>query len=440
MTDDVNERVRTAAADSAARERLNAGGLDLRLVPAGDAGFGAWLQAVNRGFLSAERTEDEIEQTRVRAGARRNIGVYDTSGPMPDLPVGTFVSWGSELSVPGGATVPVTAISDVTVAPTHHRRGVARAMMEGELRVAAAAGMTAAVLTASEATLYGRYGFAPAASVAMLRLEARRAGWIGPIPTGRLDFVSREEAGRIAPGLHDRVRRTWPGEITTPEGHWDGITRTRPDAERAGQLRAVRYETAAGETTGLALYTVTENTDDFTKSSVSLSYLLAVDAEAYAALWRFLVTMDLVSEISAGELSTAEPRLWLIADQRAAAITVRDHQYVRILDVAAALGARRYGAPGTLALDVRDPLGIGGGRWILSVDDEGRGEVSPWTGLAAPAGATPVRLGTSELSAAYLGSVSLVSLAAAGRVEADDVESAARMLSWHVPARLSFWY
>ena len=79
---------------------------------------------------------------------------------------------------------------------------------------------------------------------------------------------------------------------------------------------------------------------------MTVSYLLAETDDAYAALWRFFLELDLVGEVRAHELSVDEPLLWMISDQRAATVMVRDHQYVRILDVPAALEARTFGAPG----------------------------------------------------------------------------------------------
>jgi predicted acetyltransferase len=191
---------------------------------------------------------------------------------------------------------------------------------------------------------------------------------------------------------------------------------------------------------GLAVYSVRENHDDFTKATVRVVYLLAETRDAYAALWRFLLELDLVSEVQAGELSADEPLWWMIADQRAATITLRDHQYVRVLDVPAALEARTFGASGVLALDVSDPLDLAGGRFLLEVDADGRGRVSPWTSDEAPDGAVAVALGIEELSAVYLGGVSLATLAFAGRVQTTDPDAAARVLSWHTAPRLSIWY
>ncbi|GAA1940273.1 GNAT family N-acetyltransferase [Microbacterium aoyamense] len=434
-----SDAFRTAPVDETSRSRLADRGLDYRLVDVASDDYARWLQAVARGFLGSEHTDEQIAAIRERSGYRRTTGVYDASGPMADLPVASIASWIAGLTVPGGSSIPSCAISAVTVAPTHRRRGVARAMLEGELRAAAAAGVPMAMLTVSESTLYGRYGFAPAAAAATWKIETKRAGWIGPRPGGRIDFVPREAARELLEQVHPRTRDRYAGEIELDPAWWDGFAGTRPDSENPGARRAIRYADVDGVARGVAVYRVRENDEDFTKSTVTVSYLVAETDDAYAALWRFLLELDLIGEVNAILQSVAEPLLWMIADQRAATVTVTDHQYVRILDVPVALEARTFGASGVLALDVTDSLGFAQGRWLLTVDAAGSGSVVPLDG-AAPAGAVEVALGVEELSAVYLGGVSLATLAAAGRVTSTDVAAASRVFGWHVPPRLSIWY
>lgn len=430
-----------APLDEVSRERLATTGLEPRLVTIDDAeGYARWLQIVARGFLDAERSDDEIAASRERGGYRRMTGIYDPSAPMPDSPVASIASWIGELTVPGGRGIPSCAISAVTVAPTHRRRGIARAMLEGELRTAADVGVPLAMLTVSESPLYGRYGFAPAAASASWHIDVKRASWIGPRPGGRVDFVPRERVRELIAPMHERGRLAVAGETDVPAAQWDFFAGTRPDSKDAGKTRAIQYADESGEVRGVALYSVRENEKDFTKSTVTVTYLLAETDDAYAALWRFFIELDLIGEVRAHELSVDEPLLWMISDQRAATVMIADHQYVRILDVARALEARTFAAPGVVALEVEDVLGFAQGRWLLTVDAAGRGEVTEWDASEAPAGAVIVSLGIQELSAVYLGGVSLATLAAAGRVRSTDAATAARVFGWHVAPRLSFWY
>lgn len=437
---------RAGPVDGESAARLAASGLEYQRLAVDSDEYAGWLQSVARGFQDGERTAEQITASRERSGYRRLTGVFDPQSPM-DAPVATIASWLGELTVPGEAMIPSCAISAVTVAPTHRRKGVARAMLEGELRAAHAAGIPMAMLTVSESPLYGRYGFAPAAAGASWRIETKRAGWIGPQPAGRIDFISRERVRELMPALHERVRHRRAGEIDVPGSHWDGFAGTNPAAEKTAEKRAVQYTDADGEVRGAVVYAVRENHDDFTKATVAVHYLLTETDDAYAALWRFLLELDLVAEVHAGELSVDEPLLWMIADQRAAKISVRDHQYVRILDVVAALETRRYGGPGTLVLDVSDPLGIAAGRYLLEVDESGAGRVRS-LGDEVVDGVS-VTLGVAELSATYLGGVSLATLAAAGRVTVTDAAAeasenalamATRVLGWHTAPGLSIWY
>ncbi|QAY60868.1 GNAT family N-acetyltransferase [Microbacterium protaetiae] len=439
MDDDLVARQRDGAVDAGSAARLDARGLQLRLVPHQRPAFDGWLQATARGFLDSERTEEQLAASFDRSASHRRIGVYDPTAPQDDVPVGTFETWVAELALPGDVVVPALAVSSVTVSPTHAGRGIARAMMEGELRHASRLGIPLAALTVSESTLYGRYGFGQAAAATTWTIETRRAGWIGPEVSGRVDYITRELARTLAPGLHARILRSRPGELAMPGSQWGQFTGTEPDAEKPGSVRAVQYANAAGEVRGLALYTVTENHDDYTKSTARVRYLLAADDEAYAGLWRFLLSLPLISTLTASELSTDEPLLWMIADQRAVRMSVTDHHYVRILDVPAVLGARRYPGAGQLVLEVTDPLGLSEGRWLLESSDDGTAGIVEADGVDT--GEVPtMTLGTTELSALCLGGVSPATLAAAGRIRTTDAAASSRLFGWHVSPRLSFWY
>lgn len=438
MTSEHVQSFHNAPLDKALSESLAQYGLTVAVVDsASRVQNDPWLSAVARGFLEEEPGEVRREAFVEHTAHRRKLGVYDASSPQPEIPVATFASWPTELTVPGG-TVAATAISSVTVAPTHRRRGILRSLMAGELRTAASLDLPVAVLTVSESTIYGRFGFGAAAAVANWEIRVRRAGWIGPEEPGRVDFVSREQAREVAEVLHERVRRSSPGEISMPGGHLNRFFGTSPDAEKAERLRTIQYRSPAGEVDGLAVYRVVENPSDFSESTLELSWLLAATDDAYAGLWRFLLEMDLIALVRASELGLDEPLWWMIADQRAAKITVTDHQYVRILDVPAALASRRFGAADTIALEVDDPLGIAGGTFVLTTDAEGRASVEAVD--APPPGVPLLRLGVRELSSLFLGGVSVSTLARAGRAQTDDRARIARVFQTVEAPRLSFWY
>jgi GNAT superfamily N-acetyltransferase len=189
-----------------------------------------WQDAVARGFLNGEPTDTQHDVFAQVGAYRRKLGVYDAAGAQPDLPVATFASWIGELTLPG-AIVPACAISAVTVAPTHRRRGILRTLMSGELRTAAELGVPIAALTVSESTIYGRFGFASAAQAAHWEIDTRHVRWAGPA-RGRFDFVTREQGRAAAEALHERMRADSAGELRMPGGHWDRFFGTRATPRR----------------------------------------------------------------------------------------------------------------------------------------------------------------------------------------------------------------
>ena len=404
--------------DAESAERLAANGLRFGLVDTNDPeAFGAWLHADARGFHGAGPSEDSVE-TQVRGLAyRRTTGVWDDSSAEAASPVSTVSSWPTQLTVPGQTSVTAWAISSVTVSPTHRRRGIARAMIEAELRTAQQFGAPLAMLTVSEATIYGRYGFAPSVLAADWTIDTRRARWTGPAASGRVQFITPEQLRVDGPALIERGRLNAPGDIERWSHQWEHLLGlVGDDKDRAKNLRVVRYDDSARIAQGFAIYRVTETVGDFSAHILDLHYLVAATDDAYAGLWRYLIEMDLVASITAPLRSADEAFTWQLSDFRAARKTwERDHLWTRILDVKAALETRRYGAPGNIVLEVDDPLGFADGRFLLTIEPDGLASVVPLPGTA-PDDAAVVALTVNELSALYLGGVSAVSLVRAGRI------------------------
>jgi predicted acetyltransferase len=85
--------------------------------------------------------------------------------------------------------------------------------------------------------------------------------------------------------------------------------------------------------------------------------------------------------------------------------------WLRILDSAGALSARRYPVDGTLVLGIEDPLGFADGTFIL----EARGGEA--TVSAAATDTQPdLSMDVADLASIYLGAVCPVTLKAAGRI------------------------
>ncbi|MGP3535396.1 GNAT family N-acetyltransferase [Microbacterium sp. RD1] len=420
--------------DPVSRDALAAEGLTYERVDVEGPGFAPFLRAVARGFLDPAPTPEQIEDSRDALRARRLTGVFDPQGTSP-LPVATVDSWVTELTTEPGRTVPMWAISAVTVAPTHRRRGIARAMLTGELRAAAAAGLALAGLTVTEATIYGRWGFGPAAFATDVTVDATRVRWSGRPARRPLGFVDQADLPERLSALHDRVRMLRGGQVAGWPALWRRMAGLRPGAEDASRIRAVAVRGDAGADAGILVYTVSDK-DGYTRQELSVHALFAVDDDAYAELWRFALEHDLVAKVTASLQPVDSALRWSVSDSRAVRETLTDHHWLRVLDVPAALGARSYAAALSCTVRVVDPLGPADGTWRLEIDDAGTPSVTPHEGVA------DLVLPVSALGSLLLGGVSARTLAAAGVVTAEATAVAAFDTAFApaVPPTLSTWY
>ncbi|GAB3600899.1 GNAT family N-acetyltransferase [Microbacterium tumbae] len=403
---------RTIPVDPASAELLADRQLTYRMIDtASDADTEAFLRADARGFLDADPADEVVAADRAGLADRRNIGVFEAGPPLGTWPIATVNSWVTPLTVPGGE-LDMWAISSVTVSGTHRRRGIARALLEGELRAAATAGVPIAGLTVSEATIYGRYGFASALPVARVSVDTRIAGWTGGAPAGRVEYIDRERLRETLSAVHEVERTQRTGQIAGWDGRWSRVAGLAPGHPAPASIRGVRYLDAEGKVRGVMAYKLVEVPGAF-RSELQIQHLGAVTPEALRALWGFALQHDLVVRVTADQRPVDDPITWLVADQRAVEFTVHDHGWLRIIDVAASLGGRTYRAPLDLVLQVEDPLGLAAGSWRLSVDRDGAATATSASGEDADAA-----LDISTLSALFAGGVSAARLRAAGRLQA----------------------
>jgi predicted acetyltransferase len=313
--------------------------------------LGAWEASMRVGFHQPEPKPDEArardEQFAGEMDWSRSFGAFD-GGRV----VATFRSFATELTVPGGSLV-ADAITNVTVAPTHRRRGILSTLMRDDLAAAAGRGEAVAILVASEWPIYGRYGFGPAVDIVEVEVDARAARFAVP-GAGDVAMVTPEELREAAPAVYDAHRRATPGAIERSGPWWDRRLGLVAGFEAEPTRRYVLARDADGAPSGLLVYTVEGNWDAWRPNgTLTVEELFGVDAAATARLWRVAVEVDLVVRVVADQRGADDPLpLWL-TDARAVRQRYRtDFQWVRVLDVPAALAAAdwvREERPGALA-------------------------------------------------------------------------------------------
>jgi predicted acetyltransferase len=322
--------------------------------------------------------------------------------------VATAAVLARELTVPGGR-VPLAAVSFVSVAPSHRRRGLLSSMMRRQLADVRAAGEAVAALWASEAVLYGRFGYGIATRAARLELGTRGARLRSDVERAGAapEIMLAEEARPQLATIHEAVRTRRPGMLDRPGAWWD-LCLYDPVRERegAGRLRAA----VLGEL-GYVVYAYKDVWGaEGPEGSLHVRELVAATPAAAAALWGFVLELDLVRRVTWRLAPADEPLPHMLDDARAVGARLGDGLWVRLVDLPRALSARTYSAPFEAVLEVSDEACP----W-----NAGRHRLS-WDGRRAacePTAAEPdLELSAAELGAAYLGGTTLAELARAGRV------------------------
>lgn len=234
--------------------------IDVRPIDASE--FPDWQRAMNIGFLHRPTLDEEIlDARRAQFTPGRSTAAFDGGRC-----VATFRSFAQELTAVGGAAVPADAVTNVTVSPTHRRRGLLTRMMAQDLAAAKERGDVVATLIAAEYPIYGRYGFGPATWATEWTIDVPRAGldprWAGPEDGGRIDLVDAEDVRKLGPELHERLRRSQPGVVSRDELWWKVTTGAVRFHATFHEPYYVIYRSASGEVEGIAAYTADDKWGD----------------------------------------------------------------------------------------------------------------------------------------------------------------------------------
>jgi predicted acetyltransferase len=350
-------------------------------------------------------TEEQIEQFATLLPAERVHAAFDGR-----TIVGGAGAFSFEMTVPG-AVVPCAGVTVVGVLPTHRRRGLLSRMMRAQLEDFRERGEPIAALFASEETIYGRYGY----GLASLRQEARltgdrRALRPGTPPrSGSIRLVDEQEAARAFPRLYDRVRRTTPGFFGRSRDWWQ-LRRIADSPELRGDAGPLNYVLAEVDErpVAYALYRIgQEHEESGWRRRLIVVEAVGVDAVGTREIWRFLLELDWIHEVRASLLPVDHPLFHLVARPDSLKLRTETGLWIRLVDVGAALSARRYAADGRATFEVGDGFAAWNqGTWTL----EG--------GVARRSRRRPdLRLDVTALGAVYLGGFSFGRLASAGLVE-----------------------
>lgn len=326
--------------------------------------------------------------------------------------VGHVSAFPFETVVPGGRRLPTAGVTRVGVVPTHTRRGLLTTMMGRLLRDARhERGQVLASLRASEAVIYGRFGFGVAGHACEVEIDRHRAGFHRSTGGERsVRLLGRDEILDVVPPLYERIIGWRPGVIVRPAWMWQRYMEGALPGGKEARHVTVHLD-AGGDPDGFVDYEVSWG-EEFGRRPIAraaIHDLWGATPEVEATLWRHVLDLDLVDQVRAEERPVDDAVRWWLRDARALHTPLTwDEQWLRILHVDEALAARPLGSGRPVTIEVRDDLfDDNNGVWTLSPD----GVVS------TPRAAPDLRCGIAELSATYLGGTSWWELAAGGRID-----------------------
>ncbi len=340
--------------------------------------------------------------------------------------VGGGAAYTFDMTVPGGSAG-TAGVTWIGVMPTHRRRGILTGIMAHLHEDAHRRGEPLAALWAAESAIYPRFGYGLAAPEQDFQIDRGRSAWANPKPLrGRAKLITAEAAPAQFGAVYEQERARRPGMVVRNEDWWrQRLFDSKDRRDGAGPLFHIVYE-GAGGVEGYVAYRVKLDWGQ-DNSVLTVLELMATNEDAYRGIWSFCFGVDLVDRIRARHRPMDEPLPWMLADFRRLQVHTTDALWVRLVDVDAALSARRYSAPGSVVFEVTDAGSPwNAGRHSLEAGEDGA--------ACRPTGAEPdIRLDVRDLGAVYMGGIELGLLVSAGRVEEcrpGAVASADAMFRW----------
>jgi len=347
-------------------------------------------------------SDDEFGRHSKMLPLHRFYAVYDDG-----LPVGTAGDYEFKLTVPGGE-LEAAGVTWVGVLPSHRRRGLLTQLMRRELDDVHERGEPLAVLWASEAAIYGRFGYGMAAPhISMNADRARFALRDNPPQHGQVRIVGLDDALEPCVRIYDSVRPRVPGFTARNTDWWTTFRLADPEEwRRGGSPKYAAILELEGEPAAYALYRIKQEwRQGFSQSEVRLVETLATGPVAERELWRFLFGIDLIARVE-GRLDPASPLFLMVVDARSLHLRLTEGLWLRLVDVGTALEGRSYAGDGEIVLEVSDEFcPWNAGRWRVAGGGVERTDAN-----------AELELDVADLASVYLGAFTFSRLAAAGRV------------------------
>lgn len=273
-----------------------------------------------------------------------------------------------------GRKARVAGVTFVGTLPQFRRRGHLRKIMEADFARRYEQRLEPlAILGASVAGIYQRFGYAVCANAVRYTVDPR---WINFAPSLPPAPGSWREGAKDELPLLERLYREFTGPRNGPLHRapqmWEGQTLGLGEGAAAvnfGPSLISIYEEAGeprGYVTWAARFMESHPDGKGPGQRVFVRDYVWNSPGAYRAIWELLKTFDLARTVIIDNAPIDDPAMHVLLDPRELNATHRDWILGRIIDVERALPLRPYGHPGRVTFELRDAMcPWNGGRWSL---------------------------------------------------------------------------
>ena len=342
----------------------------------------------------------------------------------------SFAAWPFSMRF-NGARAHVAGVTAVGTLPNKRRRGYLRAAMEAALAEQRDRGQSLAILYASQAAIYYRFGYAVTSFAHSFEIDPLDLNLIHhPEPSGEViiaDAADLPDGGQALKDVYREFAEPRNGLLHRGQALWEAEPLAAP-AAADGPIRALIYE-EDGKALGYMLFT---NRDTSREEAIygyraasggqrdqlmHVREYAALTPAAAAALWRTVASHDLVSRVILRAAPADDPLRYLARDPRTLRTRVTDGLLTRVVDVERALQIRPYGAEAALTFAVQDDICDWNARtWRIDASRDG-------ADVQETSAAPQLSMDVYALAQLATGHLSATELASLGRIEAADVRA-----------------
>lgn len=280
----------------------------------------------------------------------------------------SYAAWPLTMRYNGAGTT-VAGVTTVGTLPIYRRRGHLRRLIAAHFeQLHEQKERPIAILHASLAAIYQRYGYAVVSTQNAYNIEPRHLDFAIPKSLSGVLRELQDDEFPLLVELYRRYREDRTGYLHRGRAMWQAGVLAPPPVE--GFLRKIVY-LENGEPLGYVIYTLQAGTGRVPNAILTIRDLVWLTMPAYLRMWNYFRNMDLITNIVWGRVPTDDPLPHLLLEPRMLRTSSSDGLLGRIVDVEQALPRRCYDDEGTLIFDIADELcPWNQGRWKLETSSQ----------------------------------------------------------------------